>query len=685
MSGVRGKNLVMGPTDQVGLLQNGGEGYATPASVAAVLAPLSVSMAPGNQLAVSPLDGLLYINTLAGADIVKAGYTLTYAGPSGSVTWDDGKISADAGNTLSRGTDGGLFVGTDAVGIGLVNYEITHTALDGTSFTWHDGRISGDAGNALVRGSDGGLFVAVGGGSITKVSSTLTWTDGVTTIQWEDGCVSSDANNAIVRGTDNCLFAYRALLTLGADNYTLTFDNGATTLTFANGALSADAGNILSRGTDGGLFLPADSVTIAADTFTFTHTSVSGAAVSWEDGRISGDVGNMLVRGSDGGLYVNLGTGSLRTRLTIYIDTAAGSDTNDGLTTGTPVQTLSGVASVVSTYADASHVTVYLRGAIASGWGTNTVFLPHQHVELRSWDTNVATTQWAPDDAVFTVTDIQSLLVDYGACGVLTTRAVPVHLSGEFRGRVDVSGGGDVRGDLFSWVAGAVTSGFPLVQAATGSVVSLSTSSLTADIGDAALTTTPAIAAAGGSRVSLHVGSASVTMRSAQSPFISVQQGGFVSVSGDSLTVTGSANDIEFIQASGFVQVQMANTLALSLSNGALNRIMRLAAGHAIVTAAVLDASIGSDASGMFRLTGMSLAELGFGVVTNSFGVATGDVLACLEGSDFRIWGRDTSNVILDRDVLQAALGAAGPGVLGPSATARIGDTYYTPTNTAAY
>lgn len=682
-----GKNLIMQNADQIGILQNDREGYATPESVGAVLAQYTVSPMAGNQLAVSA-DGLLYISGLAGSPITKASYTLTYTGPGGTITWDDGAVSTDAGNIIVRGSDDGLFAPSDTiVSNPLAPFEITHAACDGAPFTWHDGRISADAGNALTRGSDDGLYISTAAaGNIIKVGYTLTYTNGSIIVSWDDGAVSTDPGNEITRGLDGGLYSPSSLLTLQPNGYTLIYQYGSNPpVVFDHGNISSDAGNALVRGTDAGLMIPSDDLSVAPDTFTLTHTSNAGLAVTFEDGRISTDPGNSLVRGTDGGLFVGAGAGPGGTVLKIWMDTVSGSNANDGLSPATPIQGLSALGGIVTANAEAVFVEVTIRGSIPSSWALSTYFLTHQHVVLRSWDSDPLQTLVTPDNGVLDVSGVASFDGYDISTGVVDASPASVRLHDGFRGRVLAQQGARVDGRLTDWEIPQTTLTYSAVEADASAVVVMSADTLNADIGDPSLATVNGFVASNGSYVGLYIGTINATMHSDNSGFIVSRSGGNLNVSCGTIAVIGAGSAIEFVASTSETIVSANTSISLDLTNGAPNRIMQVAGGRVMLTTPLLDAAIGSDGTGMFRLSGMGLAQVSAGIVTNSASTATGDTVSCIEGSDLRIWGADPSLNVLDRDLLVTALSAAGPGAAGPSATVRIGDTYYTPTTTAVY
>ncbi len=682
-----GKNLIMQAADQIGILQNDREGYATPESVGAVLAQYTVSPMAGNQLSVG-VDGLLYISSLSGSPITKVNYTLTYTGPGGTIAWDDGAISTDAGNIIVRGSDDGLFAPSDAIASNpLAPFEITHTACDGSPFTWHDGRISTDAGNALTRGSDDGLYISTAAaGNIVKVGYTLTYTNGSIIVSWDDGSVSTDPGNEIIRGLDGGLFAPSSLLSLQPNGYTLVYQHGSDPpVIFDHGNISADAGNALVRGTDDGLMIPSDALTVAPDTYTLTHTSNIGLPVTFEDGRVSADPGNSLIRGTDGGLFVGAGAGPGGTILKIWIDTVGGDNTNDGLSPATPIQGLSALGGIVTANSGAVYVEVTIRGAIPSSWSLSTYFLPHQHVVFKSWDNDPLQTLVTPDNGALDVSGV-AFFEGYGiSVGVLDASPATVRLHDGFRGRISAREGARVDGRLTDWDIPQTTLSYHAVEADASAVVVISADTLDADVGDPTLVAVNGFVASNGSYVGLFISTINATMHADNSGFIVSRSGGNMNLSCDTITLIGAGSTIEFIASTSETIVSANTSIALDLTNGAPNRIMQVAGGRVMLTTPLLDAAIASDGTGMFRLSSMGFAQVSAGIVTNSASTATGDTVSCIEGSDLRIWGADSSLNILDKNLLVAALNAAGPGAAGASATIRIGDTYYTPTTTAVY
>lgn len=123
-----------------------------------------ISTAAGNQLSLNT-DGGLYVTaqTSVGDNTYVLGDGLVQ---SGTGTADDPYVlsvmlSADAGNALTYGTDGGLYVPDVAAGVSSVSAAdatVTVTPTEGDVTV--SANISADTGNSLAAGSDGGLYVS---------------------------------------------------------------------------------------------------------------------------------------------------------------------------------------------------------------------------------------------------------------------------------------------------------------------------------------------------------------------------------------------------------------------------------------------------------------------------------------------------------------------------------------------
>lgn len=151
--------------------------------------------------------------------------------------------------------------------------------------------LSADSGNTVIYGSDGGLYIPSG-------SATVNTTDSVD----GDGSpgdplavnISSDVGNNITIGSDGGIFNNTVGLTVSTDNSIDGDGSGGDPLSVN---VSSDAGNSVVLGSDGGIFVDEIS-SDTDDTINGDGTALSPLSVN-----ISGDAGNRLSLGSDGGLF----------------------------------------------------------------------------------------------------------------------------------------------------------------------------------------------------------------------------------------------------------------------------------------------------------------------------------------------------------------------------------------------
>lgn len=173
--------------------------------------------------------------------------------------------SNDAGNTLTIGTDGGLlFTGGSGSTATLTQNSVTGviTYTDSNNNQTPVNIISADGGNVLSIGTDGGLLFSGGPNSI----STLAQNTGTGVITHDDGngnttavnIVSADGGNVLTIGTDGGLLftgggsGTTSTLTQNTGTGVITHNDGDGNSSTAN-VISSDAGNTLTVGSDGGV------------------------------------------------------------------------------------------------------------------------------------------------------------------------------------------------------------------------------------------------------------------------------------------------------------------------------------------------------------------------------------------------------------------------------------------------
>ncbi|MET3020939.1 hypothetical protein [Flavobacterium hydatis] len=208
----------------------------------------------------------------------------------------------------------------------LTTGAITYTNEAGTAVTSQV--VSADAGNIVKVGADGGGFVD---NAVIKANETLTTeaqnlTTGAITYTNEAGTavtsqvVSADAGNIVKVGADgggfvdNAVIKANETLTTEAQNLTtgaITYTNEAGTAVTSQ-VVSADAGNIVKVGADGGSFVDNavikanETLTTEAQNLTtgaITYTNEAGTAVTSQV--VSVDAGNIVKVGADGGSFVD--------------------------------------------------------------------------------------------------------------------------------------------------------------------------------------------------------------------------------------------------------------------------------------------------------------------------------------------------------------------------------------------
>lgn len=258
----------------------------------------------------------------------------TYISENGTITAAD-ITSNDSGNLLINGTDGGSYLGKNAIKNNetLTSY-VQNTTTGVVSYTSEDNSVttsnttSGNAGNLLITGTDGGAFINK---AVIKANETITSlvqndNTGIITYTSENGTVvntdvtSANIGNLITSGTDGGSFMNQA--TIKSNETVTTFvqnnSNGISTYVSENGTLStanttsSDPGNILTTGTDGGSFIKQADIK-ANETATtsvqnnstgvITYTSENG--VVYNSDVTSTQSGNLLTTGSDGGSYID--------------------------------------------------------------------------------------------------------------------------------------------------------------------------------------------------------------------------------------------------------------------------------------------------------------------------------------------------------------------------------------------
>lgn len=347
--------------------------------------------AGGTNLLTAGPDGL-YVECADVRGCLSAGDGAAYDPATGEIT---ARVSGDAGNTTTIGSDGGLFTPAGSTAVEAADTNTVDTIITGSGatgdpyqvaaavildpappgggsnllqespdglyvecadvrgcFSAGDGagydpatgeitaRLSADAGNTVAFGSDGGLYAAGGGGSTPTVveggdtptaQNTVTGSGSaadpyvVTTDVVLDPTPPQGGTNLIGSGPEGLFLEcadVRGCLSAGDG---ITYDPATGEIA---AKISGDAGNTTTIGADGGLYTPAGSTALqAADTNT-VDISVNGTGAAGDpyvveadvilaptpngveagaDGLLvapSADTGNRLAFGADGRLFV---------------------------------------------------------------------------------------------------------------------------------------------------------------------------------------------------------------------------------------------------------------------------------------------------------------------------------------------------------------------------------------------
>ncbi|MFD5570480.1 hypothetical protein [Streptomyces cadmiisoli] len=359
------------PTVDTTVAGTGTAGDPYVVSAAVILDP--TPPAGGTNLVQAGPDGL-YVECADVRGCFSAGDGAAYDQTTGEIS---ARVSGDAGNTTTLGTDGGLYTpagstslqGSDTPsvdvtvsGTGMVGdpYDVSaavrldatppgggtnligegpdglfvecadvrqcFTAGDGASYDAGTGqfsaRLSADAGNTVEFGSDGGLYSAGGGGGAPSVvtagdtptaDTTVTGTGAagdpyvVSTDVILDPTPPGGGSNLLQEGPDGLYVEcadVRQCFTAGDG---ASYDAGTGEF---SARLSADAGNTVEFGSDGGLYTPAATTALeAADTptvdVTVTGTGTTGdpyqvAAAVILDPAPPGGGTNLINEGPDG-------------------------------------------------------------------------------------------------------------------------------------------------------------------------------------------------------------------------------------------------------------------------------------------------------------------------------------------------------------------------------------------------
>jgi hypothetical protein len=221
-------------------------------------------------------------------------YTLAQAGNTFTVDTVDALNSLGAGESL-LGAAAGRTHGIKS--LKAVGATISSTADEVTVTVPATTVVSADAGNQILAGSDGGAFLT---GKVAETRAVNTGTglagggdltaDRTLTVDFPN-LISTDASNVVVQGTDGKLYVA---------------PGGAPTI------VSADAGNDITKGTDGGAFIDGvvfearlvntgSGLTGGGDLTADRTLTVDFPAL------ISADAANVVTQGSDGKLYVAMG------------------------------------------------------------------------------------------------------------------------------------------------------------------------------------------------------------------------------------------------------------------------------------------------------------------------------------------------------------------------------------------
>ncbi len=268
-----------------------------------------------------------------------------------SIVYDDSenrlelKLSADAGNTLSAGTDGALYsaattpTNEQIQDAAFANNTANTTGINTLVYDDPDGRLelklSADAGNVAVAGTDGYLHIpaqtpltneqiqdsAFAGQTAGSGINSIVYDDTDNRVELK---LSADGGNMAVAGTDGYLhvptpaaltneqiqdaaFASQTAATDGIN--TLAYDDTDNRLELQ---LSSDSGNVAQAGTDGKLFVPVRSNEATQDSAfanqTAGTTGINSLMYDDADNRLelalSTDSNNQATAGTDGKLFV---------------------------------------------------------------------------------------------------------------------------------------------------------------------------------------------------------------------------------------------------------------------------------------------------------------------------------------------------------------------------------------------
>ncbi|RLA16587.1 MAG: hypothetical protein DRQ56_10375 [Gammaproteobacteria bacterium] len=271
----------------------------------------------------------------------------TYTDEDGNTSTSNA-VSADVGNDLIVGADGGAYVNIPAVP-GETTTTLTQNDATGiATYTSEDATVttidvvSSDAGNTITVGADGGAYAAVAGETTTTLVDN---TDGTFTYTSEDGTVTTfDADGDLVDNGDGSFtytnaagvaVTYNEVTTSLAQNagtgvITYTDEDGATAT--AN-VRSTDANNDIIIGADGGAYYnapasPGETTTTMVDNGNGTHTYTSEDATA------------TIFNTTDDQNIANLGL--VGTTLTVGIEDGTSQVVNLGALVGTDDQNISG-------------------------------------------------------------------------------------------------------------------------------------------------------------------------------------------------------------------------------------------------------------------------------------------------------------------------------------------------------
>jgi hypothetical protein len=215
-------------------------------------------------------------------------------------------LSEQAGNAATIAGDGGLFVSSGAVSCDDVRPCLS--AGPGATYDPATGvigaQISGDAGNALTSGGDGGLFVPPGGAAVTVADSATVDMSG-------DGTAGTPLTAAVIRdpAAGNLLVTGPAGVSVPCEAVQdcvgqgfaegLAYDDAANAF---RARLSTDAGNNAAFGSDGGLYVPTGSASVTVADSPTVDLSGDGTGGNPITATVIRDpaAGNLLVTGPAG-------------------------------------------------------------------------------------------------------------------------------------------------------------------------------------------------------------------------------------------------------------------------------------------------------------------------------------------------------------------------------------------------